>query len=99
MRVFQTECKDSKTGLSMVLSEVSYNFACDWLALNVEKYGAEIYRTEKHIKDNSKLSDMMCLWVGIPHEGINPMTGREDMWYIESRKFYYDEERGYLLGE
>lgn len=74
----------------MVLSEVSYNFACEWLTLSIEKYGAEIYRTEKHIDDGSKFSNMMVIWAGISTDKGN---------YIESRKFYYDEERGYLLGE
>ena len=31
MREFRTMCKDTKTGLQMVLSEASYNMACDWL--------------------------------------------------------------------
>ena len=31
MREFKTMCKDSVTGLQIVLSECSYNMACDWL--------------------------------------------------------------------
>ena len=31
MREFKTMCKDSKTGMRMVLSECSYNMACSWL--------------------------------------------------------------------
>lgn len=32
MRVFTTMCKDSVTGMEMLLSECSYNSACYWLA-------------------------------------------------------------------
>ena len=31
MREFSVMCKDSKTGMQMVLCECSYNMACDWL--------------------------------------------------------------------
>lgn len=31
MREFKVMCKDTKTGMEMVLSECSYNMACDWL--------------------------------------------------------------------
>ena len=31
MREFKTSCIDNVTGMEMVLSEVSYNMACDWL--------------------------------------------------------------------
>ena len=31
MRVFKTLCKDTITGMYMVLSECSYNMACSWL--------------------------------------------------------------------
>lgn len=31
MREFKTMCKDTKTGMQMVLSECSYNTACFWL--------------------------------------------------------------------
>lgn len=31
MRVFKTSCIDMKTHMEMVLSECSYNMACDWL--------------------------------------------------------------------
>lgn len=31
MREFKTSCIDTETGMEMVLSECSYNMACDWL--------------------------------------------------------------------
>lgn len=31
MREFKTSCIDNVTKMEMVLSEVSYNMACDWL--------------------------------------------------------------------
>lgn len=31
-REFKTMCRDTKTGMQMVLSECSYNVAVDWLA-------------------------------------------------------------------
>lgn len=31
MREFTSMCKDTKTGMQMVLSECSYNMACSWL--------------------------------------------------------------------
>lgn len=31
MREFRTSCIDNVTGMEMVLSECSYNMACDWL--------------------------------------------------------------------
>ena len=30
MREFKTSCIDNETGMEMVLSECSYNMACDW---------------------------------------------------------------------
>ena len=81
MRVFKTETKDSKTGYSMVLSEVSYNMACDWLSKELAKFGYEITRTEKHV------NGLMYIW------STNVRSGKL------ARMYYYDEERGYLLGE
>ena len=84
MRVFQTECKDDKTRYSMVLSECSYNMAMDWLSRELKKYGSEITRTEKHT------NGLMYIWTG---KYFNPTD------YEFGRMFFYDEERGYLLGE
>ena len=83
MRVFQTEMKDTKTGHSMVLSECSYNMAMDWLSRELAKYGSEIYRTEIHI------SGLVYIWTGIYKK--DKCTAK--------RMFFYDEARGYLLGE
>lgn len=30
-REFKTMCRDTKTGMQMMLSECSYNMACSWL--------------------------------------------------------------------
>ena len=82
MRVFKTYCKDDKTGYEMILSEVSYNMACDWLSRTLAKVGYEITRTEQHIK-----SGLMYIW---SNNVVSDAQGR---------MYYYDEERGYLLGE
>ena len=85
MRVFTTLCKDDKTGYQMILSECSYNMACDWLDKKCKKVGAEICRTEHNIKTN-----LDELWVAKWSDRINN--------YEPCRKYFYDEERGYLLG-
>ena len=70
MKVFTTSCKDEKTGLEMILSDCSYNFACSFLSG----------------KNLGKLISASCESIGI--------TKIE----FEKRTFYYDENRGYLLG-
>lgn len=86
MRKFMVECKDDKTGYSMVLSECTYNMACDWLERTLKKYGVEICRTEYNIKTN-----LGEIWTAKWSDRINN--------YEPCRKYFYDEERGYLLGE
>ena len=85
MRKFQYCCTDNITGYAMILSECTYNQACDWLSRELAKWDREIYRTE------------------IDADGMaHIFTGRyivEDQKYINRRMFYYDEQRGYLLGE
>lgn len=84
MRKFTTECKDDKTGYSMVLSECSYNMAVDWLERTLKKYGVEICGISWDQKRN-----LIELYSGRPDKnGLNL-----------SRKYFYDEARGYLLGE
>lgn len=86
MRIFETSCIDSKTGKEMVLSDVSYNMAMDWLDTERKKAGLEICRVFENIKTN------MCeIWTCKWSDNINN--------YIPTRHFYYDEERGYLLGD
>ena len=75
MRVFQTECKDDKTGYSMVLSECSYNMAMYWLEDMIKKLG--------------HTSNIEC------HKEESGLIRIE----TSGRTFFYDEERGYLLGE
>lgn len=38
MRIFDTQCRDNKTGFIMVASECSYNMACDYL---LSKFGMD----------------------------------------------------------
>lgn len=86
MRRFLIHCIDEKTGYQMILSECSYNFACDWLNRYVHEKGLEICRAF-HNND----------------------TGLDEIWtaqwsdkicnYVPTRHFFYDEDRGYLLGE
>lgn len=84
MRVFTTECKDNKTGYSMVLSDCTYNMACDWLERTLKKYGVEICGL--HYDANTKMTEFY--------------SGRPDKNGLNlCRKYFYDENRGYLLGE
>lgn len=92
MRKFTVECKDDKTGLSMVLSECSYNTAMDWLQKTLRKYDVDIYRTEVDFKG------LVHIWTGKPKAGTD-YTGRPEVFFEPCRKYFYDEERGYLLGE
>lgn len=84
---------DSKTGRQLVLSDASYNMAMDWLQRDQDKYMREIFRCENCGTNN------MEIYTGIPTKDINPHTGYEDVWYKNIIKFYYDEERGYLMKE
>ena len=85
MKAFQTETKDNKTGLSMVLSEVSYNAAMEWLHDTLWKCGVEICRCFMNERG------MREIWTAKWDDGINN--------YKPMRHYFYDEERGYLLGE
>ena len=95
MRIFKTEVKDDKTGYSVVLSECSYNMACDWLSRELGKYNYEIVEIARRIKDNLLVitteSTRLDFDVDVMLDG--PIHGSK------GRTFYYDEERGYLLGE
>lgn len=83
MREFNASSIDSVTGNGMVLSDVSYNMAMDWLSKELERYGFEIYLIEQDIKSGIKYIFT---------------SGKEDP-FLRGRTFYYDESRGYLLGE
>ena len=95
MRKFTVECKDTKTGLSMVLSECSYNMACDWLHRTLEEYGVEVFCCETGKYKNIPVT---IIHTGVPNRGID-YTGMPNMFYTLCRRYFYDEERGYLLGE
>jgi hypothetical protein len=64
-------CKDNKTGLSLILSECSYNFAIDFLM----QKGTKIIDCKYDRKKGQTVID----------------TPR--------RLFFYDENRGVLLGQ
>lgn len=89
MRVFTTLCKDEKTGYQMVLSECSYNMAMDWLERKVKK---ELIDPGFHhyISSHNGIK-LIKIVVDSWHEGVQK--------YVENRIFYYDEDRGYLMGE
>ena len=86
MRIFKTSCKDDKTGKEILLSECSYNMAMEWLFQKIHDAGMEVCR-----------------------QFTNATTGLYEVWtakwsdnicnYVPTRHFYYDEERGYLLGD
>lgn len=74
---------DSKTGNEILLSEVSYNEACCWLAGTLEAYGYEVRNTAVTTKP-------------FP---LTVITTNSIKVGALGRTFFYDEERGYLLGE
>lgn len=83
MRKFKTATKDSKAGYEMILSECSYNMAMYWLERELDKYNVVIRYTEK--------TNYPCnlTIIGTETKNVGAIM----------RTFYYDEERGYLLGE
>lgn len=83
MREFKTSCIDDRTGYEMILSECSYNMACDWLNKELAKVGSEI--CGMHYDRENQIIE---LYTGLMSNGLNL-----------KRKFFYDESRGYLLGE
>ena len=86
MRVFKVVCTDAITNYEMILSECSYNMACDWLERTLNKYGIEIY----DCKVNSE-TGFMELAAGKFSESLGE--------YKLTRRYFYDEIRGILLGE
>ena len=84
---FVTTCIDDVTGYTMVLSEVSYNIACDWLQREVQKYGREIFRIEHEDSYHT------TFYTG------KPRIDCSEKWDTNIVKFYYDEIRGYLMEE
>ena len=92
MMQYVTQCIDNKTGLTLVLSDVSYNQAMDWLQRELAKTDREIFRCENCGTNNVQI------YTGEPHAGLD-VNGRPDMWYRNQVMFYYDEERGLLMQE
>ena len=95
MRKFMMECKDTKTGLAMVYSECSYNMAVEELRHTLENYGVEIFCCETGKYKNIPVT---IIQTGKPRRGVD-YTGRPNVFYAPCRRYFYDEERGYLLGE
>lgn len=88
MREFRCSCRDVKTGYEMILEDCSYNNACQWLDDKLKEKGSyyDIIRCEYNTDTN-----LTEIWTGHLEE--------DTMNIFYGRKFYYDEERGYLLGE
>ena len=79
MRRFVVSCKDSKTGYEVILSECSYNMACDWLERELAKVGLWV----EQARTRNNLVEILTV----------------DKNLLRGRTFFYDESRGYLLGE
>ena len=77
---------DSKTKYELILSDCSYNVAMDWLQKDMAKYNVEVYKSEYDTERK-----LVVLYAGKFSYILND--------YRLIRKFYYDDERGYLLGE
>ena len=84
MRKFMVSCIDNKTGYQMILSECTYNMACDWLEKELAKTGYEIGGVSCN-----RETGFTELYSGKP---------TKDSLNLK-RKYFYDEQRGYLLGE
>lgn len=84
MRKFTALTKDSITGYQVILSECSYNMAMDWLERECQKYGYQIHSAQGYSEPG--MENARAVIVDFP-----------DGKYF--RTFYYDEDRGYLLGE
>lgn len=84
MREFKTACIDSVTKKAMVLSECTYNMACDWLERMLKKHELEICKVHYDIKNN-----ITELYSG--HSTKDSLN--------LGKKYYYDETRGYLLSD
>ena len=95
MRHFTSECKDKLTGLSILLSECSYNMAMDWLDREIKKENCEVLRV---IKVHKGWCPLMMIETGIPCYGKD-IYGGTNVYYAGCRKFYYDEDRGLLLAD
>ena len=69
---------DNITNCELLLSEASYNMACDWLDKQCNGEIIEAKQTTYKGRNVTKITAGNGQWV---------------------RSFFYDEERGYLLGE
>lgn len=83
---------DSRTGLTLVLSDVSYNVAMDWLQRDQEKLGREIIRCENLDSIRTVIN------TGVSKSGFD-FDGNPTVWFTNLVKFFYDEDRGVLLQE
>jgi len=88
MRVFNACCKDEKAGYEMMLSECSYNQAMNWLEIELLKESNEVVGV-------SCRGDIYTIHTA----PITDELSEEEQRGLLGRDFFYDEERGYLLGE
>ncbi len=84
MREFKTSCIDVHTGKELILANCSYNMACDWLEKKAKQHGLCICGI-----GHDRKSNMTHLYTGNPTASSLNLT----------RKYYYDEARGVLLGD
>ena len=71
---------DNITNCELLLSEASYNMACDWLQKWFDKWGWEVRSAKQTTYKGISVTEI----VGGCKQRV--------------RSFFYDEERGYLLG-
>lgn len=83
MKEFKVCCRDSTTGFVMILSECSYNMAIDWLV----RKNIDILSCKNSTIYNNITVIKTGIWSHILAD------------FKPNRTFYYDETRGYLLGE
>lgn len=83
MKEFKICCRDSITGFEMILSDCSYNMAMDWLV----RKNIDILSC----KNSTIYNNMTVIKTGIWSHILGD--------FKPSRTFYYDETRGYLLGD
>lgn len=92
MRLFVVVCKDTKTGHKMVARDVSFNVALDWLQRRQRECGRDVFRVD------SDDINHYTIYTGKAVDGYD-MNGNPEKFYTDIDKYWYDEERGYLLGE
>lgn len=88
-------CIDNKTGYELIVSECSYNHVCMWLARELQPSHIEIV-TCTVLKNG--LIEIKTQPTKLEFDADEMLNGKI-IGKSSPRTFYYDEERGYLLGE